>query len=160
MRVLGIDVGGSGIKGAIVNTRTGQLLTNRIRYSTPKPATPKAVARVIGKIVSDLKWKGRIGIGFPAVIKDNKTRTATNVSNSWIGTDLVKLIGKTTGLSAKAINDADAAALAELKFGSEKLNLGTVVFLTVLVVLGFQVLFFFFCFWYTFITFFMFNFFL
>ena len=131
MRVLGIDVGGSGIKGAVVDTQTGKMITDRIRYVTPQPATPKAVATVIDWIRCDFNWKGRIGVGFPAVIKNGKAYTATNVSNSWIGTDVVKVIRKATGQAALIINDADAAALAELNYGRRNLSKGTVLFLTI-----------------------------
>ncbi len=131
MRVLGVDVGGSGIKGALVNTETGKLITERLRFSTPQPATPKAIVKVIQKIVLEFKWKGRIGVGFPAVIKGNRVHTASNISNSWIGTDAVKLITKATGRPCIVINDADAAVLAEVNYGSKRLKKGTVLFLTV-----------------------------
>lgn len=131
MQVLGIDVGGSGIKGAIVNSNTGKLLTPRIRYVTPQPTTPRAVARTIAQIVKDLKWKGKMGVGFPAVVKNNIVRTASNVSNSWIGTNGVKVISRKTGCAVTLLNDADAAALAEYQFGGKKPNDGMILFITV-----------------------------
>ncbi|MCZ6671342.1 MAG: ROK family protein [Verrucomicrobia bacterium] len=131
MKVLGIDVGGSGIKGAVVNIKTGKLVTDRIRYETPQPATPKAIANTIAKISGEFTWNGSIGVGFPAVIKKNKALTATNISNSWVGTDAVKVISRATGRPTIVLNDADAAALAELKYGRRNLNSGMVIFITV-----------------------------
>ena len=131
MRVLGIDIGGSGTKGALVDVRNGTLATARIRYATPQPATPKAVARTVADIAADFKWKGPIGIGFPAAIQENRATTASNVTNSWIGKEVVKLFSKATGCSVAVVNDADAAALAELQYGHKSMTKGTVVFLTV-----------------------------
>jgi polyphosphate glucokinase len=131
MEVLGIDVGGSGIKGAIVNLKSGKLATDRIRYPTPQPATPSSVSRTIAKITSELDWNGPIGVGFPAVIKKNLALNAANISDSWIGIDAVKVISKATGCKVTVLNDADAAGLAECAYGKRKINQGLVVFVTV-----------------------------
>ena len=85
MEILGIDVGGTGIKGAIVDTKTGDLLTERHRIPTPKPATPEAVIETICKLVKEFDWHGPIGCGFPAAIQDEIVRTASNIDKSWIG---------------------------------------------------------------------------
>jgi len=117
-KILGIDIGGSGIKGAIVNTKTGALKTKRYRIPTPSPSTPEAVANVIKKIVDHFDWKGPIGVGFPGVIQQGVARTAANVDDTWIGTNLNELFGKKTGCKVHVVNDADAAGMAEMKFGS------------------------------------------
>lgn len=131
MKVLGIDVGGSGIKGAIVDLNRGQLVTERIRYVTPKFARPKAVALKIAKIATKLEWTGKIGIGFPAVIKNNVALSASNIAKSWIGKDAGKVIGKATGSKVTLLNDADAAAIAEYEFGGHKTTKGLVIFITI-----------------------------
>ncbi len=140
MGVLGIDIGGSGIKGAIVNLKTGKFDSKRIRFNTPEGGAPKDVARVVAELSRQLKWKGKIGIGFPAVVKKQHTMTASNVSNSWIGLDASKLFSKATGSSVTVLNDADAAALAECKFGRRRLDKGLVVFVTIGTGLGTAIL--------------------
>jgi polyphosphate glucokinase len=130
MQVLGIDVGGSGIKGAPVDTRTGKLLAERFRIKTPKGAEPKAVARVVVEIARAFKWKGLIGIGFPAPIKAGIAMMAANVSDKWIGLNADELFTKVTGCNCTMINDADAAGLAEMKFGAGRGQPGTVIMLT------------------------------
>lgn len=139
-KILGIDIGGSGVKGAIVNTKKGKLITERFRIPTPQPATPEAVANVIKKIVKHFNWKGPIGVGYPGVMQHGVARTAANVDDSWINKDLNKLFSKKTGCTVHVVNDADAAGMGEMKFGSGKgfkgvaflvtvgTGLGTVVF--------------------------------
>ena len=130
MHVLGIDVGGSGIKGAPVDTKTGKLLAERIRIKTPKKAEPQPVADVVAEIAKAFDWKGPIGIGFPAPIKGGVTLMAANVSPKWVGTNADELFTKTTGCDCTMINDADAAGLAEMKFGAGKGQPGTVIMIT------------------------------
>jgi polyphosphate glucokinase len=130
MQVLGIDIGGSGIKGAPVDTETGKLLAERIRIKTPKKAEPKPVADVVTEIAKSFDWKGSIGIGFPAPIKSGVTLMAANVSEKWVGVNTDDLFTKTTGCDCTMINDADAAGLAEMKFGAGKGQPGTVILLT------------------------------
>lgn len=130
MRVLGIDIGGSGIKGAIVNVKTGKFESKRVRFSTPAGATPKEISHIVAELKKELKWKGKIGVGFPAVVKKQRTMTASNVSDSWIGIDASKLLSKSTGCPVTVLNDADAAALAECKFG-RRLDKGMIVFITI-----------------------------
>ena len=130
MQVLGIDVGGSGIKGAPVDTKTGKLLTERVRIKTPKGAEPQPVADVVAEIAKSFKWTQPIGIGFPAPIKGGVTLMAANVSEKWVGTNADELFTKTTGCDCTMINDADAAGLAEMKFGAGKGQLGTVIMIT------------------------------
>lgn len=130
MQVLGIDVGGSGIKGAPVDTKTGKLLAERIRIKTPKKAEPQPVADVVAEIAKSFEWKGSIGIGFPAPIKGGVALMAANVSEKWVGTNADDLFTKTTGCDCTMINDADAAGLAEMKFGAGKGQPGTVIMIT------------------------------
>ena len=131
MQVLGIDIGGSGIKGAIVNTHTGELLTPRIRIATPSPSKPKRVARVVADIAQQLAWRGPIGIGFPAPIRDGVTLLAANVHHKWTGLDAKSLFNNMIGLPCYVLNDADAAGLAEMKFGAGRGRQGTVMIITI-----------------------------
>jgi len=130
MQILGIDVGGSGIKGAPVNIKTGKLLAERHRIKTPKGAEPGPVADVVAEIAKSFEWKGHIGIGFPAPIKGGVTLMAANVSEKWVGLNADNLFTKTTGCDCTMINDADAAGLAEMKFGAGKGQPGTVIMIT------------------------------
>ena len=116
MEILGVDIGGSGIKGAIVDTEKGVMLTERFRLDTPKPATPQAVAQTFRKVVDHFQWKGPIGVGFPAVIQHGVARTASNIDKKWKGTNAQLLLHETVGCPVTVINDADAAGLAEVKF--------------------------------------------
>jgi polyphosphate glucokinase len=130
-KILGIDIGGSGVKGAVVNTKKGKLITERYRIPTPQPATPEAVADVIRKITKHFKWKGPVGVGFPGVIQQGVARTAANVDNSWIDKDLNSLFSKVTGCKVHVVNDADAAGMAEVKFGAGRGYKGTLMLITV-----------------------------
>lgn len=130
MQVLGIDVGGSGIKGAPVETKTGKLVAKRVRIKTPKKAEPEPVAEVVAEIAKSFAWKGPIGIGFPAPIKGGLVMMAANISEKWVGINADELFTKTTGSDCTMINDADAAGLAEMKFGAGKGQRGTVIMVT------------------------------
>lgn len=131
MHVLGIDIGGSGIKGAPVDTETGKMLSKRYRIATPKPAKPKAVAKVVAKIAKHFEWEGPIGCGFPAVVQQGITRTAANVHDKWIGTNAGELFSEATGCPVKVVNDADAAGMAEMNFGAGKGRRGVVLLVTI-----------------------------
>ena len=131
MEILGVDIGGSGVKGAPVDTKTGDFIAERFRIPTPSPATPKAIAKTVKKLIEHFDVSGPIGCGFPAVIRQNIVRTASNIDKSWIGTDVVKLFMKFTKRMSRVINDADAAGLAEMKFGAGKNQKGVVVLITV-----------------------------
>jgi polyphosphate glucokinase len=130
MQILGIDVGGSGIKGAPVDTATGNLMAERIRIKTPQGAEPQPVAEVAAEIADSFKWKGPIGIGFPAPIKAGVAMMAANVSEKWVGTNADDLFTKITGCDCTTINDADAAGLAEMEYGAGRGQPGTVILLT------------------------------
>lgn len=129
--VLGIDVGGSGIKGAPVDIKKGKLLSERLRIDTPQPATPKAVAKVVAELVSLHDWNGPIGCGFPAVVRRGVAQTAANIDNKWIGTDVQKLFSQACGCPVRVLNDADAAGVAAVRYGAGKKVEGTVLMLTI-----------------------------
>ena len=130
MEILGIDIGGSGIKGAIVDTESGDFVTERLRSETPQPATPQAVAEVVGEISAHFNWDAPIGCTFPAVVQRGVTKTAANVHQSWIGTDVVSLLQTKTGNPVIVLNDADAAGIAEMEFGAGRGRDGLVAILT------------------------------
>jgi polyphosphate glucokinase len=130
MKVLGIDIGGSGMKGAPVDTARGSLAGERIRIPTPQPAKPGAVAGVVTEIVRQFEWRGAIGCTFPAVIKRGVAYSAAHVDGSWIGTDGERLLEEATGCPVRLINDADAAGLAEMRFGAGRRQKGVVIVLT------------------------------
>ena len=130
MQALGIDIGGTGIKAAPVDVETGTLTAERRKVATPQPAGPDAVAEVVQELVKAFEWTGPTGITFPGVVIDGVIRTAANVDPAWIGQDARKLFGTATGLTATVLNDADAAGLAEMKFGAGAGQDGTVLMLT------------------------------
>jgi polyphosphate glucokinase len=130
MEILGIDIGGSGIKGAIVDTLRGVFVTDRHRIDTPDPSTPKAVAEVVRELVEHFDWKGAVGCTFPAIVKRGVVYSAANVDKGWIGTDAQALFHDATGLPFWVLNDADAAGLAEMAFGAGRDNRGIVMALT------------------------------
>ncbi len=130
MEVLGIDIGGSGIKGAIVETTTGELISERHRIPTPQPATPENIANTIKKIVDHFNWKGKAGSGFPTPLSHGKCLSGSNLHPSLKGVQIDELFYKTTGIDFTVINDADAAALAEMNFGAGKDKDGLVAVIT------------------------------
>lgn len=130
MHILGIDVGGSGIKGGIVDVSSGQLCSERLCLETPQPASPAAVIETVGKLVRSLGWQGLVGCGFPAVIQNGLAKTAANIDESWINVDVKRCLEIETGCSSAVLNDADAAGLAEMTFGAGRGSGGTVLVLT------------------------------
>ncbi|PKN87659.1 MAG: polyphosphate glucokinase [Chloroflexi bacterium HGW-Chloroflexi-8] len=132
MEILGLDIGGSGIKGAIVDTQTGRTLTDRNRIPTPEGADPKDVVKTVEKLVEFFNYQGPVGCGFPAVIQHGVARSAANISEKWIGTNVDKLLSSMLGYPAFTLNDADAAGLAEMKFGAGlEYKKGVVILLTI-----------------------------
>jgi len=117
MKILGIDIGGSAIKGAPVDTKTGRLLAERFRIETPGLVTPAAMAKLVAEIARHFNWRGPIGIGFPGVIHGSRILTSANLHPKFIGCDGGKLFAKATGCPVTLTNDAAAAALAEMTFG-------------------------------------------
>lgn len=130
MQLLGIDIGGSGIKGALVDIENGELTTERHRIPTPQPATPEAVSDTVAEITRHFDWTGPIGCTFPAIIKGGVAHSAANVDDSWIGVNAEQLIAEKTGCPTLLLNDADAAGIAEMDFGAGRGQQGTVIVLT------------------------------
>jgi polyphosphate glucokinase len=131
MEILGIDIGGSGIKGAPVDTSTGEMLAERVRIPTPDPAKPKDVAGVVAEVARSFDWHGPVGCGFPAVIRSGVALTAANIDPKWIETNAASLFSQAINCPVRVINDADAAGLAEMTFGAGRGRLGTVLLCTI-----------------------------
>ncbi len=131
MQVLGVDIGGSGIKGAPVDVKKGILLEERYRIPTPRSRKPKAIAETVAELVDQFKWNGVVGCGFPAAIQQGVALSAANVDKSWIGTDAGRLFSQTTKCKTYIVNDADAAGVAEMRFGAGRKSSGVVLMITV-----------------------------
>ncbi len=131
VNILGIDIGGSGVKGAPVDIATGQLTAERFRIPTPQPATPKAVAKAVRDVVDHFGWEGPIGCTIPARVKKGVVLTAANIDRRWIGTNAAHLIEEKTGCRTFVLNDADAAGVAEMAFGEGRHRDDFVMVLTV-----------------------------
>lgn len=129
-RGLGIDVGGSGIKGAIIELETGALVGTRRRVTTPLPSTPLAVADAVAGLVARLEWSAPLGCTVPAVVQQGVVRSAANIDASWVGADGAALISAATGLPTTLLNDADAAGIAEMRLGAGRDRTGVVLVLT------------------------------
>src|SRR5438552_562158 len=127
MILLGVDVGGSGIKGAPVDLEQGILTAERLRLPTPQPSKPQAVAEVVAEVARHFDWHGPLGCTFPGVVKHGVVYTAANVDKSWIGTDARRVFEAATGCPVLLLNDADAAGLAEVRFGAGRDEPGVVV---------------------------------
>jgi len=131
MQILGVDIGGSGIKGAIVDTTSGELLSERHRIATPQPATPSAVAEVLAQLVQYFAWSGPVGCGFPAAIQQGVVKTAANIAPDFIGCHVNQLFSATTQCPCFCLNDADAAGMTEMRFGEGKAHSGVVLLITI-----------------------------
>jgi polyphosphate glucokinase len=131
MDVLGIDIGGSGIKGAMVNIETGEMLTERYRIPTPDSRTPAEMAEVVAQIVKHFDYKGPVGCGFPSIIKKGVCKSAGNLDKSWVGVQVDALFSAASGQPFTVINDADAAGYASMNYGVGKGKKGLVVMITV-----------------------------
>lgn len=129
--ILGVDIGGTGIKAAVVDTRKGSLATTIARIKTPLPATPKAVVAALAELTARLKWRGPVGVGFPGLIKQGVVRRAPNLDPGWVRHEIVDHLQRVLGVPLVAVgNDADAAGLAEARFGAGRGVRGTVVLVT------------------------------
>jgi polyphosphate glucokinase len=128
--ILGIDIGGSGIKGNLVDPVSGKLLADRHKIATPQPSKPKAVAKVVKEMVGHFEYQGPVGCTFPAIVRRGVTLSAANVDQAWIGTDAASLFSDTIGFPVTVLNDADAAAIAEVRFGAGRDVEGVVMVLT------------------------------
>jgi polyphosphate glucokinase len=131
MQIVGVDVGGSGIKGALVDTETGELVSERVRIATPQPASPARVAAAVAEVVSACPGDGPVGVGFPAALRHGVALTAANIDSSFIGIDLAGLFGEHCRRPVAVLNDADSAGLAEVTFGAARGRLGVVLVITV-----------------------------
>lgn len=132
MNILGIDIGGSGIKGAIINTVTGELLSDRHRIETPKPATPHDVASVVAEMVNYFKWENAIGCSFPTVVIDGQCKSAGNLGEVWIDVQLDQFFSEyCNGQKFYIANDADLAGIAEMELGAGKELSGKVMMITI-----------------------------
>ena len=127
---MGIDVGGSGIKGAIVDLETGELTTKRHRIETPKKSTPTAVLDVVRDVVAFHEWKGAVGITIPSVVQHGVVKSAANISKKWIGVDAETVFSEALGVPVAVLNDADAAGIAEVKYGAAHGADGVILVLT------------------------------
>jgi polyphosphate glucokinase len=130
MRALGIDIGGSALKGAPVDTATGKLLDERLRIATPEPLSPVHMAEAVARMTKHFKWRGPIGVGFPGVIEDSTIWTSVNLHPKFVGCDGAKLFGNATGCRIAMINDAAAAGIAEMRFGAGRGFSGKTLLLT------------------------------
>jgi len=129
--MLGIDVGASGIKGALVNLKKGNLETERFRVPTPKSGSPEDIAEAFAEVVQHFNWNGPVGCGFPAIIKNGVAHSAANIDDSWIGVNVEEILGKACGCPVYVSNDADVAGIAEMEFGKGKNKKGTVLLITI-----------------------------
>ncbi len=129
--ILGIDVGGTGIKAALVDTETGEFIKEKIKYGTPSPSTPANVSGVLNQLIDDFDYRGqKVGCGFPSIIKNSVVHSASNIDDSWLGVDLKEYFLNEVGSEGVFVNDADAAGIAEMKFGKGRDRNGTVLMLT------------------------------
>lgn len=126
----GLDIGGSGIKGAVVDLDSGELVGERHKVLTPQPSTPEAVAEAVAEVTGHFGWGRPFGATFPAPVTAGVARTAANVDASWVGTNIEEVLGRATGLAVTAMNDADAAGVAEASFGAARGHRGLVVMTT------------------------------
>lgn len=131
MEVLGIDIGGSGMKGALVNSVTGEMLTKRYRIPTPTSRKPKAMAEVVAQLVKHFDHKGPVGVGFPTIIKHGICKSPGNLHKKWLGVNVKELFSEATGLPVTVVNDADAAGYATMNYGIGKGKKGLVVMITI-----------------------------
>ncbi|MCR9066002.1 MAG: ROK family protein [Cytophagales bacterium] len=130
MQLFGIDIGGSGIKGAPVDLETGELTAERFRVETPRPATPDAMAKAVKQLLDHFKWSGPVGVGFPTIVSKGQCKSMSNLHKDWVNVHIDKLFKSVCGNDFVVINDADAAGLAEMSYGAGKGEDGLVVTIT------------------------------
>ena len=130
MELLGIDVGGTGIKGGIVDSELGELVSERFRLATPQRKTPELITETVSRVVEHFSWKGSAGAGFPAVIRHGQVHTAANIHDSWIGLNVRDMFEAATGCSFNVLNDADVAGMAEMRYGAGRGRDGVVLVVT------------------------------
>ncbi len=128
--LVGVDIGGTGIKGALVDLSEGKLASRRVRLNTPHPATPGAVAGVVREVLDQVDGTGPVGLTLPAVVRGGTVETASNIDQGWIGIDAVDLFSRATGRLVAVVNDADAAGMAEVRFGAGRSEDGVIIVIT------------------------------
>lgn len=128
---LGVDIGGTGIKAALVDLESGSLVTDRVRIETPRPSAPDAVAATVVEVAGSFEWSGPVGVAVPAVVSGGVTRTAANIDATWVGFDAAALFSTALGTAVTVLNDADAAGIAEMTHGAGAGEQGTVLLLTI-----------------------------
>ena len=131
MAILGIDIGGTGMKGALVDPTTGELVSDRFRVPTPQKRNPKSMAKAVSKIVTHFDYKGRVGAGFPTIIKNGICISSGNLHKSWKKQNVSEIFKKETGLEFTVVNDADAAGYATMNYGVGKGEKGLVIMITI-----------------------------
>ncbi len=131
MEILGIDIGGTGIKGAPVDIEKGIMVGERLRIPTPPPGKPQQMAEVVAEVAKHFTWNGPVGIGFPAAVRSGIVVTASNISKKWLGQNAVKIFSEATSCPVCVVNDADAAGLAEMNFGAGRNRRGVVILVTI-----------------------------
>lgn len=129
--ILGVDIGGTGIKGGLVDVQKGEMVSERYRLPTPQPATPQAIAETFQKIIQHFSWKGLVGVGFPAIVRNGEAYSASNIDKSWLGTNIEEVLSQRSGCDVYVLNDADAAGLASLHFGVGLGENGVTILLTI-----------------------------
>ncbi|HRI59791.1 MAG TPA: ROK family protein, partial [Saprospiraceae bacterium] len=129
--ILGIDVGASGIKGALVDLDKGKLYGERFRVPTPQPSTPEAMAKAFAEITDFFNYKGIVGCGFPALVKNGVAQSAANIDSSWVGVNIQTVFGEACGCRVYVTNDADAAGMAEMRYGVGRDEHGLVILITI-----------------------------
>jgi len=128
--VVGVDIGGTGIKAAPVDIATGELAAERIRLPTPSPATPQAVAAAVDGVLKEIGMAGPVGVAVPAVVRGGIVETASHIDTAWIGIDAADFFSRVTGRATAVLNDADAAGVAEVRFGAGRGQAGVVAVIT------------------------------
>lgn len=129
--ILGVDIGGTGIKGGLIDIQKGEMVSERFRLKTPQPSTPEAVAATFKELVLNFNWTGPIGVGFPAVVSHGVALSAANIDKSWINTDVKHLLSEASNCPVHVLNDADAAGVAAIRYGAGKGEKGVVLMLTI-----------------------------
>jgi polyphosphate glucokinase len=130
-QLLGIDVGGTGIKAGMVDAQAGKLLGEVIKIKTPSPSTPANILGSVREVIKTFNYQGPVGVGFPAIVHNAVVQNAANIDKSWIGTNAEKLFNRIKGCTFHVANDADMAGMAEMHFGSGKGKKGTIILITI-----------------------------
>lgn len=129
--ILGVDIGGTGIKGGLIDIEKGEMISGKHRIPTPNPATIESVAEAFKELIHHFSWTGLVGVGFPAIIRNGTAYSASNIDDSWIGTSVQNVLSSISGCTIFVLNDADAAGVASMKYGIGRGEQGVVIMLTI-----------------------------